>query len=148
MELDIEFVRDQIHKVRSLSEQYGQLAAGETLPFPVIAAIIAYYENDGENEAVTAAEDKVKLLHAKLSKAQGSAGGLQKRINKLEKELLQMENVKKNSVKLARISNFAYSLVEFCDKEANKQIDVNGESLNDNPLYARLRAELDVTDEE
>jgi hypothetical protein len=130
--------------VRALGAKYGRLVEGRTLTFPIVAEIIDYYENDGESEAIREADAKVAEMQKRLSAAQGASGGLTRRINRLEKQLEEMSNIKANNAKLARISSFAAELVEYCDKDLNKHLDVKGDSLNENPLYVRLRAELGV----
>lgn len=135
-------VRTQIKEIRDLGNKYGRLVEARTLSFPIVAEIIRYYEEDGENEALLAADEKVKAANKKLSQAQGAAGGLTRRINKLEKDLEEMENVKRNNARLSRATSYAHEFVEFLLKDTNVQLDIQGEKLTDNPLFIRLHQEL------
>ena len=143
---DVDTIRATIKEIAELSAKYGKLVNDRTITYLEASAIIAYYEEDGESEALIAADAAVKESKARLSASQGASGGLTKRINALEDQLQEMSNIKRNNAQLARISSHAADLVEFCDKENNRLLDVNGESLNENPLYIRLRAEIGIED--
>jgi len=145
---DATLARARIKEVRDLTAQYGKLVQERTLSFPEVAEIIGYFEEGGEDTALIDADEKIAELTAKLNKSHGAAGGLTRRINKLEAALSETNNVKTNNAKLGRISSFAYELLEYCDKDINKMVDETGESLTEHPLYVRLRAEIGITDGE
>lgn len=142
--MNVEQIRAQIKEIRHLTKQYGQLIKERTLTFPVVNEIIDFYEADGESEAIKDADERIAEMQGRLSKAQGAAGGLTRRINRLEKENAELTNIKRNNAKLARVSSFAFELLEYLNKPANKQLDVQGDLLQDNPLYVRLFEELAV----
>ena len=135
-------IRTTIEAVNRLAKKYGKLMQGETLPYPEVLRIIEYYEQDGEKSAMIALEKQIATLQAQLSKAQGAAGGLTRRINKLEDEVKQMNAVKKNNAKLSRVTSHASELVDHLEKDHNKHVDMHDDSLNTLPLYVKLRTEL------
>lgn len=137
-----ELTRTNIKEVRDLTAQYGPLVKTRTLTFPQVLEIIEFYEEDGENQAVIDAEARVDDYKLRLAKQAGSAGGLTKRINNLEKQLQEMSNVKANNATLARIANHAFDLVEYLNKPSNAFVDANGEALLELPLYSRLNTEI------
>ncbi len=140
--MDSKQTRTQIKEVRDLTKKYGPLVKERQLSFPDVMDIIAYYEDDGENQAVIDAEQKVVEMQDKLSRAQGATGGLQKRINNLEAQVSEMANVKANNATLARIANHAADMVAYVVKPNNNYLDGNGEALQDLPLFVRLVQEI------
>lgn len=146
--MNADVIRAQIKEVRDLGLKYGKLVNDRTLSFPVVAEIIDYYESDGEDQALVDAEATIAELTAKLNKSHGAAGGLTRRINKLEAALSETRNVKDNNARLARISSFAYELIAYCDQDIHKMVDETGESLTEHPLYIRLRAEIGIDEGE
>lgn len=141
--MSTEQVVTQIREVRELGTKYGPLVKERQLSFPVVSAIIDYYEEDGESEAVQIAEAKAEEYRTKLHKAQGAAGGLTKRINKLEEELDSLRAVQDNNRRLSRISGYAAELVEHLER-CPPFIDEGGDALTEHPMYIALRAEIGV----
>ena len=135
-------IRETIKRVLQIGKQWGNLGSGDTLTFPEVAEIIEYYEADGNTQALEDAEAKIAEFQSKLRKAHGAAGQLTKRIKALENTVGEMEAVKANNAKLARIANYAAEFVEYFDNPERPVLDELGEPLREHPIFTRLSVEV------
>lgn len=131
-----------IDDVKDLGGRYGLMASANTLSYPQVMGIISYLEGDGESRAVAALEVRVAERDGRIAALNGTTGGLQKRINKLQKQLEDQTTLKENNRKLSRIANAASDLVTNLAAADDEYNSSSGETLEEHPLYARLAAEV------
>ena len=130
---------ETIARIKSVAAQWGQLANRDTYNMQQVLQIIEYYEGMTPEERAedAAAVDQATIndQKTKIAKLHGKIGGLQKSLNKATEALEELQNVKANNEKLARISSHAADFVEASLAEA--------ERLSEYPTYIRLAAEFD-----
>jgi DNA repair exonuclease SbcCD ATPase subunit len=144
MSNELNNIAEYVHEIRERWEKYGNLArSSRSIPFEHVAKIIEYFEKDGINHAVESAMAKMEDYKLRMSRAQGANGGLQKRINKLEKEKAELVAELELIQTVKRAGKLATTLVEYALRR-DDFVDASGEALTGDINFVALQVELGI----